>query len=509
MVGAAVWGAAALGVTGSRRDTADHVSAPGAAASSQPARASTFSATRQAYDAVEAAYRGAQGQIQLLAPGGGTLAWGESRVQQSYLTMYEATRELVYLDKLIEAGEAVVAGQDDQTGQVDYQGRSLPAWGAAAPYTASCVDLPGTDGVPVLRLASTGLGLDAVVDVRPRELELFDLVVSDSTGHHESVAGLSLDRRNPNYVVSMLAGRYPGAAELTASDLREGPARPGALASLTGVAFVPQRYVFAVHTGMICAPFAQLSALLVREPDLASRYARPARALLEAAEAAVRVHDTDWRQISPKAGLYAFGVGAPVWSDGTVLPHNQYLVMARCQIQLFLATGNPTYRRRAKLMLNLFQSDLGTQAVPSWAYYWRGSSVYRGFELGETKSMYSPRMPPYRAAEDPSHGALDVDALVTAYDAGFGLPDTLMTRLVATFFTYVVRQGLDGRWTTPARFGSTIDLTVTDFAAARWIELARWDRRVYSTVNSLMEQAQPSTANYQALPVIAQLIRLA
>lgn len=467
-------------------------------------------ATRRAYDQAEAAYRRAAGRRSIPADPGGTLAWGVSRVLQSYLIMYDATHDRSYLDKLVDVSEAVLAARDDQTGRVDHRGRSLPAWGAAEPYTVSCADLDGTDGRPALRLASTAVGPAATVAVRQHELDLFDLVVTDPLGHSETVTGLSLDRGHSRYVVRVLARRYPATAGLTVADLRDSPLHPGLLRSRSRVSFMAQRYVFAVHTGMICAPLAQLAALLVREPDLAQRFAQPAGRLREAAEAAVSVHDADWRPVGTRRGLYAYGIGAPVRTDGTALPHNQYLAMARCQAQLFLATGDTSYRNRATLMLSLFQSDLGTSAAaPVWPYHWTGSPVYQGYEAGETTSVYSPRMPPVRNGEDPSHAGLDVDAVVAGFDTGLGVPRALLTRLTATFLTRVLRRGPDGGWSTAARFGSTTKLPPDDLAAARWLELARWDRRVAARVAALVDQAQPSGKDPQVLPILAQLVRLA
>ncbi|NPV73022.1 MAG: hypothetical protein HPY89_04385 [Pelotomaculum sp.] len=56
------------------------------------------------------------------------LAWGESYVLDSYVTMYEATGDTYYLDKFVTHGKSVLAQRDTSRGVTDYRGLSLPAW---------------------------------------------------------------------------------------------------------------------------------------------------------------------------------------------------------------------------------------------------------------------------------------------------------------------------------------------------------------------------------------------
>ncbi|RJQ29718.1 MAG: hypothetical protein C4589_04475 [Peptococcaceae bacterium] len=57
-----------------------------------------------------------------------TLAWGESYVMDAYVTMYDATGDTRYLDKLVTHANAVLAQRDSVRGVTDYRGLSLPAW---------------------------------------------------------------------------------------------------------------------------------------------------------------------------------------------------------------------------------------------------------------------------------------------------------------------------------------------------------------------------------------------
>jgi hypothetical protein len=57
-----------------------------------------------------------------------TLAWGESYVMMSLASMFRATGDLVYLDRLAHHIEGVLARRDDARGVADYRGVSGACW---------------------------------------------------------------------------------------------------------------------------------------------------------------------------------------------------------------------------------------------------------------------------------------------------------------------------------------------------------------------------------------------
>ena len=60
----------------------------------------------------------------------GGLAWGESYILMSYLDMFEATKNVVYLDKFFRHANRIIANTDKDRKIVDYKGRSLVGWGS-------------------------------------------------------------------------------------------------------------------------------------------------------------------------------------------------------------------------------------------------------------------------------------------------------------------------------------------------------------------------------------------
>jgi hypothetical protein len=66
----------------------------------------------------------------------GNLAWGESYVMMAYLKMYRATKNTVFLKKVITHSIRVMSERDDRQGRFDYRNKSEAVWSAANPsYT--------------------------------------------------------------------------------------------------------------------------------------------------------------------------------------------------------------------------------------------------------------------------------------------------------------------------------------------------------------------------------------
>ncbi len=57
--------------------------------------------------------------------------WGESYIMMSFVEMYKATRDLFFLDKMVQHADAVFANRDDVKGRVDMiRNKIMPAWGS-------------------------------------------------------------------------------------------------------------------------------------------------------------------------------------------------------------------------------------------------------------------------------------------------------------------------------------------------------------------------------------------
>jgi hypothetical protein len=57
-----------------------------------------------------------------------TLAWGESYIMMGYMAMYRATGDRMYLDRLCNHADAVLASRDDIAGVTEFDGKSSACW---------------------------------------------------------------------------------------------------------------------------------------------------------------------------------------------------------------------------------------------------------------------------------------------------------------------------------------------------------------------------------------------
>ena len=83
----------------------------------------------------------------------GALAWGESFILESLLSMYEATGRETYLEQFVAHADAVIAQGDDHTGRPDYRGLALPGWSTSGPVTLARTVFSDTLGRPALEIS--------------------------------------------------------------------------------------------------------------------------------------------------------------------------------------------------------------------------------------------------------------------------------------------------------------------------------------------------------------------
>jgi hypothetical protein len=96
----------------------------------------------------------------------GTLAWGESFVLDSLLSMYEATNREVYLEQFVTHADAVIAQGDDHVGRPDYRGLALPGWSTSGPVTLARTVFSDTLGGSALEISGRSRLRQSQVSVR-------------------------------------------------------------------------------------------------------------------------------------------------------------------------------------------------------------------------------------------------------------------------------------------------------------------------------------------------------
>lgn len=414
----------------------------------------------------------------------GAYAWQEAYVLRAYLAMYRATGDTRYLDKFVLHANAVVARTDKARGVPDYRGRSLPAWRTGGSYTYAVRYLNDWRGKAVIRVlanrdrnnnetrvivTSTRRGTVFTLGARNKRLNIW-----------ETYRGLSMNPRSRNYV----ARRVNSVSRLIqVSRMRRARALPNPIPRRTAhsLAARPLPVLFAVHTALVTYPLAQFARMVGEDPALKGSYEETASRFLAAAVRAVAVHDGDWRS-SGAYGYYVFPRGAPIWSDGVVLPHNQNLAMGRTFLELYAATGVHAYLERAERLAVMFKAHLRRDVSGAYVWdYWWGPG-YSGWNAARSPSLNTRVYRGYRALEDISHGAISSDfaslaaTRTTSMDATdqIGFANTFhanMTRADGELAWTVSGQGLAGGW---------------GACSGEWLGLAGVSRNVFLTTKRVL-----------------------
>jgi len=299
------------------------------------------------------------------------LAWGQSWVMMALASMFRATGDPVYLERLAHHVEGVNAQRDDRRGVVDYRGVSGACW------------------------------------------------------------------RNLHYQ----DGREP--------------------------------YCYAVHSGMIAYPMAEL-ARLVRAHGLEAHDLGDGRTLGAGADAAVAAavetaayHDDQW---VAEQGSYRFRGDATFFDrPGSPVPLNMNAAMGRLLLALHDVTGEPAYRDRAEAIARRFEADLHTadDGALLWNY---GGGRYVPF------------------GEDVPHASISVDFAVQCAHRGVVFDAADLRGLATTFVRRVV---VDDRSLSARIGGGTRARGAERSQCARWLRLSPTHAHIYAAVRDVYEQEFP------------------
>jgi len=245
-----------------------------------------------------------------------------------------------------------------------------------------------------------------------------------------------------------------------------------------------QPYRHAVHSGMITYPMACF-ARIVRDEGL-SDYDSHATNYVTAIANVIEAHDRTYGGNMYKAGPYEFSKwsissnkGSYYWrsadpvSDtirGWNVPTNQNLVMGSTLIVMYDLTGNLDYKDKAKRLGQAFYNDLDEvscsdgNCIYLWHYWWGDSLALSG------------------KYEDVSHGRIDVEFALEAYNSGFNVNSLFPTKDQIGHFARTFKSKL---YISPTELADRVDGTVdgsknpTPDDAMGYIDLALVSPTVY------------------------------
>ncbi|MFH1570647.1 MAG: hypothetical protein ABIL09_21835, partial [Gemmatimonadota bacterium] len=233
-------------------------------------------------------------------------------------------------------------------------------------------------------------------------------------------------------------------------------------------AFAPRPLEYVVHQGQFLYPMALFCELALGQPGL-KRYRPVARAWIDALAELARAHERDWLDMGRGAGAYRFSVSPSQRYPNRILPHNQYLSLARAFA--VLAPRRRLFAERAAAMGQWFRRNL--RRVGS-AYEWHYWDWIEGDEPGHS------------AVEDTSHGHIDIAFAVEACRRGLVFRPVDLRRFAATLLDRMWNGSLE-----EPRLAHRVDGEPGDARAFRgWVDLAQWEPRVWDALWALYERSE-------------------
>lgn len=380
----------------------------------------------------------------------GDLGWRESTFLRHYVRCYRLSHDTYWLDKVVDHFDRMIGNLKE--GPDGFRRWTETKYGVALIEAKPEANAAGMTLSPALQRPNmTAEG--ALVTGHRYRVELADarrVVITDLTAAQEVV---TLD-----YQDGLEIRAIPGA-RLTLS----GPARAGARFEVQTQTARPVDY--AVHDGMVTYPVAQWIEIVRADPALRARYGKKADEYLALLDRHFRQKwEACWVELPDGAGAYTFTADPTERFPGYLLPHNQYLALARTWLVLQAIPDLPQreiYREKAEKMARSFKANLRRHEN---AYVWN---------YWDARPHEQERARPH--IEDSSHATIDVGFAVEAQRRGivFTLDD--LKRMASTYVDVMWNQSRDN----PLIAGRVDGERQGGRTTSEWISLAVADPRVW------------------------------
>ncbi len=422
------------------------------------------------FKARDQAYNDGKGDSESAASN--TLGWGESSWLLSYGYLYELTGDTHWWDKITAHFDRMIANL------TDHDGDGYKSWQTKRYSTALVRAEPlhnrgtATIDVPTAKIMK---GKDAAEVTGHRYLVVFhdddSYAIRNATTGKELVTKAAYESGKPITVAPHVVVKIAGKA------------RQGDTFCIWTTA--PEAIEYVVHQGMVLMPVSHFVEAALKRPK-GDRYRAKAEEYLPVIEKHFLIgNEKSWIDTLGGAGAYRFSPEPTQRYPNRILPHNQYLAIARAWLVLADATQNDLYRKRAVAMAKNFERALRVVDDAYEWYYWDWVENGR---------------PDHSGYEDRSHGHIDVGFVVDAIRRGVVFDDTDGERLAKT----LIEKMWNGSRDDPL-FGHRVSsdkdpgLTVID-----WAELCQWDPRILDLMTTAVMKRKPSltrTRNLIALHV--------
>jgi hypothetical protein len=415
------------------------------------------------YKLADAGYREGKGWSE--SADSSTLGWSESSYLVNYANMWQVTRDPYWLGKIEDHFSRILSTATDPDGD------GFLGWQTAA-YSA-----PVYWSFPLYNR-----GKAVIEPAFFRELAQGKTPI---TGHVYVVefvdpATFTVQDQTTRKMVAERQAYKPGETITVVPGCKvkiSGEPVAGDVFMVRTVASEPLE--FAVHEGMIAYPAAVFIEAVKKDPKLQEQFGASAdRFLAYINQHMLRKHEQNWLQVDETRGAWRFMDLVTERYPNQILPHNQYLALARALLVLKDVPGaDPLMGKRAEQMARLFRSYLIEQGDGFIWHYWDVPVP--------DDATFKPHM------EDTSHGTIDVGFAIEAAQRGVVFTDADMKRLTRTMLDLMWNQSEED-----PKLGPTVDKRGEKFTFLThdWIDLCQWEPRIYEL----------ALKTYQKKPAVTQ-----
>ena len=401
-------------------------------------------------------------------PDSGALGWGESTVLDGYVKLYEATRDTAWLDRIVAHFDRMIANRKD--------------------HYADGYDTWVTTTYAVGLVRTGRFHCQSTARIAPEEARVWTSRGGEKVRNGEWV--LEIDRGSKYRLLEygtrkqVAKGSFRSGVAITSLPpfelTIEGKALPGDRFWIQSTGAEPQEYI--VHQGMFLHPISRFVAHALKDRGLKRRYGKVAKTYLDLIGTIADKHDRDWLDTTASAGGYRFPALKTDRFPNRILPHNQYLAIARAYLY---ASGVSRKRllgdRAARMGRNFKRHIWKTGKAYTW-HYWDW------IEDGEAGCS---------GVEDTGHGHIDIGFAVDACRKGVVFTDADLKRFARTFLDQMWNGSLDD-----PTIGGRVDTREGNSAPmGDWIDLCQWNAKVWDVVwSAYCKRGRP----VEAVPSILQ-----
>jgi len=333
----------------------------------------------------------------------GNLGWGESSWLMNYVMCYKAFKDTYWLDKIVDHFDRMTGNLSDPDGD-GFLGWSSQRYSVSVVRVISRTNTEGLSIEPELSRVYINRGGEAVTGhrysitfPRPDLLEIRDETERKVIATQEYKGKIILNGVPPKKNKSKVVLNGIPGSKFTIS----GETKPGARFELESVP--GEKIEYQVHDGMITYPIAQFIEIVFNDPKLHAKYKEKADKYLAFLDKHIREKwESTWVELPNGGGAYVFTKHVTQRFPGGLLPHNQFLALARTFIVLKDVEGAPNrdiYLEKATQMARYFKQYLRLEGD---AYVWNYWDPH-------------PDIPTVRRyVEDTSHGTIDIGFVVEA-----------------------------------------------------------------------------------------------